>query len=277
MHFGHGFPAAWEEALYLTLHALKLQHGQRHPAPGRTVSESRKKLVLNLIDERIRRRIPAAYITHEAWLAGYRFFVDERVIIPRSLIAGMVLEQLAPWITRPSGVRRILDLCTGSGCLAILLAKAFPRARVDAVDISADALAVAQRNIACYRLQRRVRAIESNLFHALRNERYDLIVSNPPYVSAATMRRLPPEYRKEPRLALAGGKDGLDLVRTIVSNAASHLTDNGLLVVEVGHHRRRVERAFSHLALTWPATSAGDDCVFLLDRNGLCDARRKRR
>ena len=270
--FGHGTTNAWDEAVYLVLHALKLPPDRLAPFLARQVTTAEHKRALRLIDERVRGRIPAAYLTHEAWLGEYRFYVDERVLVPRSFIAELLREQFAPWLTQAKRIRRALDLGTGAGCLAILLAKAFPAAGIDAVDISTDALAVAKRNIAAYRLQRRVRLLESDMFSALRGERYDLIAANPPYVSAGALRKLPCEYRCEPRLALAGGEDGFNAVRVILREAAAHLTENGLLVVEIGHHRRRLTAAFPHLPFVWPQTSGGDDCVFILERRDLIGA-----
>jgi ribosomal protein L3 glutamine methyltransferase len=270
--FGHGSTNARDEAAYLVLHALKLPPDRLTPFLARKITAAEHRRAVSLIDERIRSRTPAAYLTHEAWLGDYRFYVDERVIVPRSFIAELLRERLAPWITKPPRIRCALDLCTGSGCLAIILAKTFAAARVDAIDISHDALAVAKRNVATYRLQGRVRLLQSDLFSALRGERYDLIVANPPYVSARTLRVLPREYRHEPRLALAGGRDGFDLVRVILRTAAAHLTEHGMLVVEVGHNRRRLEAAFPRLPFVWPQTSGGDDCVFMLERRDLAGA-----
>jgi len=264
--YGHGPANAPDEAAFLVAHALGVPPACLPRVLSRLVVPRERRRALQLVETRIRRRIPVAYLTHEAWLGGLRFHVDRRVIVPRSFIAGLLAERLQPWLRHPRRVRRALDLCTGSGCLAVLLARHFPQARVDAVDISRAAMTVARRNLSLHRLRRRVRLLRSNVFSALRGVRYDLIVANPPYVSAGAMRKLPPEYRHEPRLALAGGSDGLDIVRTILREAAAHLTEHGLLVVETGHHRRRVERAFPHLPFTWPATGAGDDCVFLLER-----------
>lgn len=270
--YGHGTTNAWDEAVYLVLHALRLPLDRLTPHLARQVSAMERHRALHLIDERIRRRVPAAYLTREAWLGKYRFYVDERVIVPRSYIAELLSERLAPWRAPRRRVRRTLDLCTGSGCLAILLARTFLAARVDAVDIDRDALAVARKNVASYGLQRRICILRSDMFSAVPRTRYDLIVANPPYVSAGAMRTLPSEYRHEPRLALAGGTDGLDAVRVILREAAARLDENGLLVVEVGHHRRRVEAAFPDLPFVWPQTSGGDDCVFILARRDLVSA-----
>ncbi len=267
--FGHGTTNAWDEAVYLVLHALKLPPDRLTPYLARKITTPERARAQHLIDERIRRRVPAAYLTREAWLGAYRFYVDERVIVPRSYIAELLREKLAPWIAPRRRILHALDLCTGSGCLAVLLATTFPAARIDAVDIARDALAVARRNIAAYRLQRRIHLLHSNMFSAIPAARYDLIVANPPYVSENTMRSLPPEYRHEPKLALASGRDGLDAVRVILREAAAHLHENGLLIVEVGHHRARVEAAFPDLPFVWPQTSGGDDCVFILERRDL--------
>ena len=225
-----------------------------------------------LFERRVRERKPAAYLVNEAWLSDLRFYVDERVIVPRSHIAGLLRDGLAPWIAEPRAVRTALDLCTGSGCLAIVMARCFPGARIDAADISRPALEVARRNVALHRLNRRIRLVESDLFEALAGRRYDLIVSNPPYVTAGAMNRLPAEYRREPRIALAGGATGLACVRPILRSARSHLNPGGQLIVEVGTGRRRTERAFPDIEFTWPETSAGYP-VFIVSRELLPAAR----
>lgn len=267
--FGHGTTSARDEAAYLALHALGLPHARLEPHLKRRPTPQQIARVLKLFERRITERKPAAYITREAWLGEFQFYVDERAIVPRSYIAELLRDDLAPWLAKPEKITAVLDLCTGSGCLAVMLAHSFPRAAIDAADISNDALQVARRNVADYALKNRVRLIKSDLFAGLRGRRYDLVVSNPPYVRTAVMRRLPPEHRHEPRLALAGGGDGLDAVRIILSEAAAHLKPDGLLVVEVGHNRSRVERTFPQLAFTWPDIRGGDDCVFLLDRGAL--------
>ncbi len=265
--FGHGTTNARDEAAYLVLHALGLPLGARNAILDRKVGPSDASRVSRLFERRIRERKPAAYLTGEAWLGELRFYVDQRVIVPRSHIAELLRHPL-PWISDRRDIGTALDLCTGSGCLAVLLARAFPRARIHASDVSSAALAVARINVGKYRLGYRIRLIQSDLFSALRGTQYDLIVSNPPYVSAASMRRLPREYRCEPPLALAGGADGLDAVRAIVRDAAAHLKPGGLLVVEVGGRRRQVEHAFPRLAFTWPDL-AGGDAVFVLRREQL--------
>ena len=267
--FGHGLASAGDEAAYLTAHALGLPPDELSDHLGRSAARNEVRKALRLFERRIEARKPAAYLARAAWLAGLRFHVNENVIVPRSYIAELLREDLAPWIAQPVKVRSALDLCTGSGCLAILLAHSFPRARIDASDISGKALRVARRNVADYGLESRIDLVRSDLYRALAGKRYDLIVSNPPYVTAAKMRRLPPEYRHEPPLALAGGRDGLDFVRVILSEAPEHLRPGGMLVVETGHSRHRVERAFPHTPFIWPETSGGDDCVFVITREEL--------
>ncbi|MGI9025366.1 MAG: 50S ribosomal protein L3 N(5)-glutamine methyltransferase [Burkholderiaceae bacterium] len=262
LFFGHGSANAWDEAVHLVLHRLHLPLDKLDPFLDARLTEKEKRAVLDVIARRVDERMPAAYLTGEAWLGDYRFTVDPRVIVPRSYIAELLFEQLAPWIARPDQVESVLDLCTGSACLAIIAADAFPNAHVDAVDLSHDALAVAHINVDSYGLGERIDLIESDLCDGLDNRRYDLIVSNPPYVNDQSMALLPDEYRREPRMALAGGLDGLDLVRRILEAAPCMLTDDGLLVVEVGHERPHVEAAFPRLPLTWLSTSGGDDAVF---------------
>ncbi|MGH8751283.1 MAG: 50S ribosomal protein L3 N(5)-glutamine methyltransferase [Burkholderiales bacterium] len=262
--YGHGTHHARDEAAYLILHALRLPPDRLNPFLDRTLSEKEKQTIFKLLRQRTHKKIPAAYLTREAWLGDFRFYVDKRAIVPRSFIAELLREKLAPWIKRPQQIKTALDLCTGSGCLAILLAHAFPQAAIDASDVSAEALRVARRNINAYHLKNRIRLIKSDLFETLRGQRYDLMVANPPYVNARSMRALPEEYRHEPRVALAGGKDGLHLVRRIIRAAAEYLNTNGLLLVEIGHNRKALESAFPKLEFTWPTISAGDEFVFLL-------------
>jgi ribosomal protein L3 glutamine methyltransferase len=262
--FGHGTLTARDEAAYLTLHVLGLPLDDVESVRARRLSEPQLQRVAALFARRIRERRPAAYLTGEAWLGDFKFYVDERAIIPRSYNAELLHEDLAPWIPDPGRIRSALDLCTGSGCLAILLAHAFPRARIDAADISSAALAVARINVRNYRLDHRIHLIKSDIFSAIREKRYDLIISNPPYVRTALMRRLPSEYRCEPPEALDAGADGLSFVYRILCTARRFLKPGGLLVVEVGHNRARVERAYPRVAFTWAETSGGEDCVFLL-------------
>jgi ribosomal protein L3 glutamine methyltransferase len=269
LSYGHGTRNARDEAAWLVLHALRLPLEDATPYLDRTLSPSDVQQAEVLIRERIRSRKPAAYLTHEAWLGDHAFYIDERAIVPRSYIAEL-LRQPSALLMHPSRpVRQVLDLCTGSGCLAILAALAFPRAHVDGADISRPALEVAKQNVAHYGLSGRVSLTRSDLFSKLPERRYDLILSNPPYVRDAVMRRLPTEYTREPALALAGGRDGLDFVRRIVAEAPNHLNPQGVLVVEVGHNRKHVERAFPRLPFVWPDTSGGDDCVFVVTRETL--------
>jgi ribosomal protein L3 glutamine methyltransferase len=267
--FGHGTTNAVDEAAWLVLHSLGLPVSELGPYLDLAVDDERAKAASALVAKRIRTRKPAAYLLGEAWLGPHRFHVDERVIVPRSFIAELLRSRLAPWVADPARVRAVLDLCTGSGCLAILAAIAFPKAAVDAADLSADALAVARKNVAEYRLGKRVRLVQSDLFGALHGRRWDLIVSNPPYVKAASMKRLPEEYRREPEMALASGRDGLAHTRAILAQARDHLNPGGLLVVEIGHNRKALERAFPRLAFRWPTVSAGPGFVFVLQREDL--------
>ena len=269
LFFGHGSDNAWDEAAYLLLHTLHLPPERLEPFLDARLTSDERRAALRIIERRINERLPAAYLTNEAWLGEHRFYVDERVIVPRSFIAELLREQLAPWIDDPWAVSRVLDLCTGSGCLAILAAHAFPEAGVDAVDISPDALAVAEINVRDHGMESRVRLVQSNLFAELDKQRYDVIISNPPYVNAESMAALPEEYRHEPELALASGEDGLDLVRIMLKEVGEHLNPGGLLVVEIGHNRDALEAAFPETPFTWLDTSAGDQHVFLLHREEL--------
>jgi ribosomal protein L3 glutamine methyltransferase len=269
LFFGHGSAEAFDEAAYLILHTLKLPLDKLEPFLDARLLPEEVLQVLAVIERRTSERVPAAYITNEAWLGSYNFYVDERVLVPRSFIAELVPQQFAPWVSDPGAVENVLELCTGSGCLAIMLADAFPNAVVDAVDISKDALAVAERNIRDYKLEGRVNPIESDLYENVPFKKYDLIITNPPYVNAESMKKLPPEYLREPQIALAGGADGMDLVRKIVEGAAERLTPEGVLVVEIGNEREFAEAAFGDLDLTWVTTSAGDDQVFLITADQL--------
>ncbi|NMM26861.1 MAG: 50S ribosomal protein L3 N(5)-glutamine methyltransferase [Glaciimonas sp.] len=264
LFFGHGSSNALDEAAYLILHTLKLPLETLDPFLDAHLLPEEVAAVLEVIERRATDRVPAAYITHEAWLGSYRFYVDERVIVPRSFISELIPEFFAPWISAPEAVTNILELCTGSGCLPIMLADAFPNAHISTADISKDALDVAFRNVADYDLEDRITLIESDLYTNVPDKKYDLIVANPPYVNNGSMGQLPQEYLHEPQIALAGGDDGMDLVRKIVAGAAQRLTEKGLLIVEVGNERAFAEAAFPDLELTWVTTSAGDDMVFLI-------------
>ena len=269
LFFGHGSDNAWDESAYLLLHTLHLPLDRLEPLMDARLTSDERAAVLHIIERRISERLPAAYLTNEAWLGDCRFYVDQRVIVPRSHIAELLREQLSPWIDDPWAVGRVLDLCTGSGCLAILAAQAFPEARVDAVDLSPDALAVARRNVDDYQLKSRLHLVESDAFAGIAGERYDVIISNPPYVNAESMTTLPEEYRREPVLALASGEDGLDFVRIILKEAADHLNPKGVLVVEIGNNQSELERAFPEIPFTWLDTAAGDQFVFMLHREDL--------
>lgn len=269
LFFGHGSDDAYDEAVYLILHTLHLPLDRLEPFLDARLTDSERAEVLGIIQRRVEKRIPAAYLTHQALLGDFSFYVDERVIVPRSFIAELLLGQLSPWIAEPESVNNVLDMCTGSGCLAILAAHAFPCALVDAADLSPAALAVAERNVADYQLQDRVSLIESDLFARLSGKRYDLIISNPPYVDAESVAALPQEYLHEPALALGSGHDGLDATRIILGHAAQHLSGNGVLIVEIGHNRDALEAAYPDLPFTWLDVSAGDQFVFMLHRNDL--------
>jgi ribosomal protein L3 glutamine methyltransferase len=261
--FGHGSDNAYDEAAYLVLHALSLPLDRLEPFLDAALTLAEINTTLSLINARVEKRLPAAYLTNEAWLGEFRFHVDERVIVPRSHIGELLRDQLSPWIAEPDRVARALDLCTGSGCLAILLALAFPESTVDATDLSSDALDVAQRNVSDYKLLDRVRLHQCDVFGTL-DSRYDVIVTNPPYVDAEAMAALPAQYRAEPSLALSGGDDGLDIIHRIMDGAAAHLTPDGILVVEVGNDRPALENAYPGLPFVWLETAAGEDFVFLL-------------
>ncbi len=273
VHFGHGSDNAYDEAAYLILHTLHLPLDRLEPFLDSALTQSEIGELLAVIGQRVDKRLPAAYLTNEAWLGGHRFYVDERVIVPRSFFAELLDEQMVPWIDDADNIYRVLDLCTGSGCLAILAALAFPNATVDAVDISCDALEVARRNVNDYQLQDRVQLIESDLFAKLAGREYDLIISNPPYVNAESVASLPPEYLHEPKLALGSGHDGLDATRIILGQAGRHLTPDGILAVEIGHNRAELEAAYPTLPFTWLEVEAGEDFVFLMHREDLPDGR----
>lgn len=269
LSFGHGSANAYDEAAYLILHSLHLPLDTLTPFLDARLTEKEKNALRALLKQRVEKKIPAAYLTHEAWLGSFRFYVDERVIVPRSFVAELLETQLMPWVENPEAVTRVLDLCTGSGCLAILAAHAYPNAEVDAVDISPGALEVAQRNVTDYDLNGRISLIESNLFANLQGKKYDVIISNPPYVDAASVASLPKEYLHEPKLALGSGADGLDATREILKHAAAHLNPGGVLIVEIGHNRDALEAAYPKLPFTWLEVSAGDEYVFMLHRKDL--------
>lgn len=263
VYFGHGQADAFDEAVFMVMRSLHLPVARLEVFLDAYLTLAEINTLIQHIDQRIKKRLPAAYILNESWLQDYRFYVDKRAIVPRSFIAELLKDELQPWINDPGAVANVLDLCTGSGCLAIMAADIFPRARVDAVDLSREALEVARRNVADYRLEDRITLHEGDLFAPIAGRRYDLILCNPPYVTDASMARLPREYTHEPKLALAGGPDGMNLIRRLLREARTHLKRGGLLVVEVGGERHTVEKQFKDVPMTWLTTSAGDDMVFL--------------
>jgi ribosomal protein L3 glutamine methyltransferase len=263
VYFGHGTANARDEAAELVFFVAGLKHARGAGDYPRILTPRQSARIDELLHRRIVERIPLAYLTHRAFFAGLELYVDERVLVPRSPIAELVYNRFEPWV-RAAGVRRILDIGTGSGAIALACATAFPRARVDAGDISAVALQVCRRNVRRLALSGRVRTLQSDYFSRVPKRRYDIIVSNPPYVGRAEMRTLPPEYRHEPKLGLASGVDGLDAVRAIFADARAHLEDEGILVVEVGNSERELLRAFPRLPFVWPRIAMGGEGVFLL-------------
>jgi ribosomal protein L3 glutamine methyltransferase len=270
--FGHGTQNSYDEAVWLVLSALHLPHDTLENFLDAILTEAERRKLAQLIERRVTERVPTAYLLREAWLGDFKFYVDERVIVPRSFIAELLRDQLAPWVESPEEVTAVADICTGSGCLAILAAHAFPNADVDAVDISDAALAVARKNVADYGLEQHVELLQSDMLSALAGRQYDVILSNPPYVDAPSMDVLPQEYRNEPDLALASGEDGLDHTHTLIAHAAEHLHPGGLLIVEIGHNRDVLEEAYPQLPFTWLEVSDGDQYVFLLTREQLAEA-----
>ncbi|MEO8400796.1 MAG: 50S ribosomal protein L3 N(5)-glutamine methyltransferase [Gammaproteobacteria bacterium] len=261
--YGHGTDSAWDEAVALTLHSLHLPHDINPNILDARLVLSERELLYKIIQRRIHERIPLAYLTNEAWFGGISYYVDERVLVPRSPIAELIENQFQPWI-EPDHVHAILDLCTGSGCIAIACAKAFPGAEIDASDISHDALAVAKINVLRHNLEDQVGLHEANLFNGLPQKKYDLIVSNPPYVDQEDMLNLPKEYHHEPKLGLAAGTDGLDLVMQILQQAANYLTPLGVLIVEVGNSEHALAEKFPEIPFTWLEFQRGGGGVFLL-------------
>ncbi len=275
--FGHGTANAFDEAAWLVLWSLGMDLDSLEEHAKQEMSAEAEAKAVELITRRIESRLPAAYITREAWLQNVPFYVDERVIVPRSFIAELLVDgegqgTLDAWLS--DRTERVLDLCTGNGSLAVIAALAFPEITVDACDISEDALAVARLNVDRHKLGKRITLSQSDLLNNVSGT-YDLIVCNPPYVNSRSMAKLPAEYQHEPALALAGGEDGMDLVRRIVSEAAARLTDIGVLVLEIGNERPHFESAFRRLEVAWLETSAGDNAVLLVTREALVRWARK--
>lgn len=266
--FGHGTDNAWDEAAELVFYGAGLRHEDAPEVYPMMVPAEQRDAILRLFERRISERVPAAYLTHRMWFAGIEFYVDERVLVPRSPIAELIEARFSPWIDAEQ-VQSVLDIGTGSGCIAIAAALAFPDARVDAADVSNDALEVARMNIARHGLGERVRAVRSDVFDALDGRRYDIIVSNPPYVGAEEMSSLPDEYRREPELGLRAGADGLDIVRRILAGASQHLNPGGILIVEVGNSEDALVQAYPRVPFTWLEFERGGGGVFLLTADDL--------
>lgn len=266
--FGHGTDNAIDEAAELVFFAAGLRHEDAAEVYGSTLTPKQRAAALTLFERRIRERVPAAYLTRRMWFAGREYYVDERVLVPRSPIAELIEARFGPWI-EASRVRRILDIGTGSGCIAIACAHEFPQARVDASDLSPDALAVAAINIERHSVGSRVRAVRSDVYSALAGERYDVIVSNPPYVGAIEFSELPDEYLREPAMGLIAGADGLDVVRRILAGARSHLEPHGVLIVEVGNSQDALAEAFPDMTFIWLEFERGGGGVFLLTADQL--------
>lgn len=269
--YGHGTDNAYDEAVWLILRALHLPLDTLDNFQDAVITSTERKHLAHLVERRITERTPTAYLLREAWLKGYQFYVDERVIVPRSFIAELLDDGFSPWIEYPEMVEQVADICTGSGCLGVLLADTFPNAQVDVIDISRDAIDVCNINIRKYQLEERMTAIQSDMFAALQGKMYDVIISNPPYVDAPSMARLPAEYRNEPQLALGSGSAGLDHTHTLIQQAAQYLNDGGILVVEIGHNRDALLEAYPLVPFTWLEVASGDEFVFLLTKQQLLD------
>ncbi len=272
LYYGHGTDNARDEAYALLLHSLHLPHTAPSDLLDAKLTPSEREKILALIEQRIHKRIPLPYLTHEAWFAGLSFYVDERVLIPRSPIAELIENAFEPWLAGKP-LHRILDLCTGSGCIAIACAIYFPDAHVDASDISEDALAVAKINLTRHRVENQVRLIHSNLFHQFpkNTPKYDLIISNPPYVNQEEMMILPAEYRHEPSLGLHANKEGLEVILSILRHAADHLTPDGMLIIETGNSEAALMQALPDAPFIWPEFERGGGGVFLITANELID------
>lgn len=269
--FGHGTSNAYDEAVWLIFGFLHLPHDTIENFLDASLTGKEKKDLLFLIEKRIKDKIPTAYLLNEAWLRDYKFYVDERVIVPRSLIAELLSENLYPWIDDPEKIFSALDLCSGSGCLGIMMAHSFQNAIIDLVDLSEKALQVAEININHYGLNDRTELIQSDLFDALQDKKYDLIISNPPYVNQASVDSFPMEFLKEPSMALGSGEEGLDHTIRIINEAKRYLNDDGILIVEIGHNKEVLLNKFPKLKFQWLDISLGNDFVFMLQKSQLPD------
>jgi len=265
LFYGHGTDNAWGDAVALTLHALHLPNDASKDVLQRSLSRTESEQLLNLFNRRIKERIPVPYLTHQAWFCGLPFYVDERVLIPRSPLAELIMQQFSPWIDA-ARVERILDLCSGSACIAIACAYAFPEATIDALEFSTAAIDVAKINVQQHQFGSRIQLLQSDVFSALDEQRYDIIISNPPYVDANDFAEMPAEFQREPALALASGKDGLEITRKILAQAAGYLTTQGILIVEVGNSAEALIAAFPELPFTWLEFVNGGTGVFLLTK-----------
>jgi len=268
LEFYHGTDNAWDEVLYLIYHTLNLPYDYQHDMSNARLLDSERKAIAQVFSRRINERIPAAYLTKEAWFAGLPFYVDERVVIPRSPVAELIERQFTPWV-EPARVQRIADLCTGSACIAIACAHYFPDVPVDAIDISPQAVEVANMNVAKHGLEEKVRVECANLFEGLMGERYDIIISNPPYVDETEMRHLTPEHQHEPMLGLAGGLDGLDVVDVILAKSYEYLTKQGIIVVEVGQSKKSLIERHPKVPFTWVDFEYGGEGIFILTADQL--------
>lgn len=269
LSFGHGCSCAEDEIAWLISATLDIPFDELDKFWSDTLTDVQRTTLTQRLDERCTTKAPLAYILGEAWLGPYIFKIDRRVIVPRSFIAELLMVDLSPWVQDPEAVTRVADICTGSGCLAILSALHFPNSQVDAVDLSPEALEVARINVDLYGLEDRLKLHQGDLMAPLLDQKYDIIISNPPYVDAASMNTLPDEYRHEPEMALAGGNDGLDLVHTLLRQAAQTLNPGGWLIVEIGHNREVMDAAYPDLPLVWLDTDGGNDFVFLIDQASL--------
>lgn len=268
IYFGHGTGNAWDEALALILYVLNLEFDSNKELKQARLTRSERQRIVELVESRINSRKPLSYLTNQAWFCGLPFYVDERVLVPRSPIGELIEKQFSPWL-EINKVHRVLDMCTGSGCIGIACAYAFPDAEVDVSDISEDAINVAETNIEQHGLQQQVVPIQSDLFSALAGHKYDLIVTNPPYVDREDLSEMPEEFHHEPEIGLAAGDDGLDLVRHILAKASEHLTDDGVLVCEVGNSQVHMAVLYPDIPLTWLSFERGGDGVFLITKSEL--------